>query len=579
MHGLRLQPEPRVVLLALAVEGQVDFVDLAESIRGNPRVQLQLPEHEPEEVLVERRQHAEEPRHLAELLALEARGLALVLPSAHNLVSHGLAEHVVWHAALREGAQGAHDLHWPKLLHARGDDLGGGPEEVDVHEAHLREDREQGRELRRAEGPVPGERRAANAREELVVNLADGHKGRKAAVQLVGPQLHEPGRHLHRGRIEEVLRELRKVIASVGGPQEKCAHEQGKLRAGELLKLAREHAAQLRDEVPMVLANHAAHLVEQLRELLWGQRVEFLQNCPPNVLYVLRRPCRLHAPLERVPLGVGKPPLLWHCCQRGRHHCAVNLGGLVGRLLGRLHLLSRDRLLGLLHVALETLQHLLHSKVVFLRLRCRLSETDARETHRHWRWRPGNGHLFDLHRLPHVAGRENVCGARGHGRHGRLWVCQVGRQLPQQMPHLCRRPLSEVARQWRHGNELLGHGLGLIPPARNIVESLGLGCRVSHFRLPLLPLLVLRGHLRQSRQRIPVESLGSPRVAPTGVIWAVLAALARAPHVPVLRVTPRVVLVEVVVHGRCCVLRGHHHGVHEPVRLWLGNARRAWGQC
>mmetsp|Transcript_8717 Transcript_8717/g.27154 ORF Transcript_8717/g.27154 Transcript_8717/m.27154 type:complete len:220 (+) Transcript_8717:1-660(+) len=92
LDAIRLHPVLGVLLPVLAVQNQVALVELAQRIRSDLGPVLQLSEHEPEEILVVGLEHAEHPRHLAQVLDLEASVRCLVLgASAANLVPDDLA--------------------------------------------------------------------------------------------------------------------------------------------------------------------------------------------------------------------------------------------------------------------------------------------------------------------------------------------------------------------------------------------------------------------------------------------------------------------------------------------------------
>mmetsp|Transcript_104524 Transcript_104524/g.320134 ORF Transcript_104524/g.320134 Transcript_104524/m.320134 type:complete len:256 (+) Transcript_104524:493-1260(+) len=252
----------------------MELIDMQEGVARDRRLLLQRLEHQPKQRLVVVRQNTQRPRDLAQVLGLERRG-GLVARSRHDLVAEGLAKARVLHAALGEGAQYAGDVDGSELLDPRAKEHGSGVEQIRLHHPHLRQDREQRRELYRSEAAVPRQGRAPDGGEELMLREADRHEGGEAAVELVGREGHEPRGHLHGRRVEERLRKLleprRASPVRLPRPRRQGARERGELGTRELLEPGQHHPAELRHEVAVLVALQplgAVHLAHYVRHLL-----------------------------------------------------------------------------------------------------------------------------------------------------------------------------------------------------------------------------------------------------------------------------------------------------------------------
>mmetsp|Transcript_24442 Transcript_24442/g.72681 ORF Transcript_24442/g.72681 Transcript_24442/m.72681 type:complete len:561 (+) Transcript_24442:341-2023(+) len=495
LHQVPVYSVPLVVVLALALERQVALVHLKEGVAGDRGALLQGLERRSEETVVVLLQDAESPAELDQLLGLERGGLAL--QAAENLVSDGLAEPLVLHVALREGPEDADHVHGAQILGLAGEEEARSVEEVGVREPHLGEDRQQRGELHRREAGVPRQRRAADRREELVLGVPHGHKGRQAAVQLVGRKGHEPRRHLLRRGVEEGLRELReaRLALPLGVPRpggQRAGHLR-ELRRRELLQSGHQHADELREEVRERAAlkpRGPVDLRHQLRELLGVEGRELDEQLPGDVVDVLPRARRQHAVHERLELVVRSRPGVVLLAQHVHPHLHVHPRA------GHRHGVELHGFLGLLRVALKPLQHVLDRVVVLLRLRGLRRPEEALE---------GDGAPGGLPRRAD----------RGRGRHG-----GGGRH---------------VRHAWGHGGEA-GHGRELLHPAL-----------LRRRRRRGLDRLAPRGALGEACEGLLVE--GRPgELLLLGARLALLAALL-APLLPrVLRPPARVVVVQVLLH-------------------------------
>mmetsp|Transcript_86215 Transcript_86215/g.279083 ORF Transcript_86215/g.279083 Transcript_86215/m.279083 type:complete len:386 (-) Transcript_86215:582-1739(-) len=258
----------------------------------------------------------------------------------------------------------------------------------------------------------------------------------------------------------------------------------------------------------------------------------------------------------------------------------------LGPSLRGVHLLHRDRLLCLLHVALQPLEHLLHRSAVLLRLR-RLQRRLQREAREDVAGRSlGDRRLLGQRRLHAQAGAGAGLGRRWGQARGALWR-RAAWQVSQELPHLRRRPFCKVAVHGQRrvlgrcqGIMRLRHGgihrqLPCLPSrlhvhrAREAVAGLRQSCGAL-LVLPLLILLVLRCHLCQPCQSCLVEGLRA-RLRAASLLSHLLNPIR---HVPVLGPATCVVLVEVVVHRHPRSAGGHCNGTREHRRS-LGRHHRA----
>mmetsp|Transcript_12206 Transcript_12206/g.19333 ORF Transcript_12206/g.19333 Transcript_12206/m.19333 type:complete len:286 (+) Transcript_12206:459-1316(+) len=272
--------------------------------------------------------------------------------------------------ALGKRPQHSDYVNWPQLLGSGRQERRRSVEEVRVNQTHFREDREQSCELNWSKTAVPRKGSSTDRSKELVLREANRHKSSEAAVELVWRKGHQPQRHLGRGGRKERLRGLRKARRPpplrIGRPCSHSAGERRELSALELPQPRHEQPANLRQKVGALVVpkrRSCVHLLQQLRDLRRREGWKPDQHFSRDVFHLVRLLGRLSSGHQRLELEVCLCPVIILTDPRKANLSAY--GSHSGACLS----LQVVPLLGLGHIALQALEHLLHRICVFLRLR------------------------------------------------------------------------------------------------------------------------------------------------------------------------------------------------------------------